>query len=87
MDIVREPSSVNITILANDDYAGVFSFATTSLALSVGMCIMYSLAFTPYSITGCINILSVHKTSKTEHSIHPYKDMHGSLDLLVFLSS
>lgn len=34
--VVREPSSVNITVLANDDYAGVFFFAATSLALFVG---------------------------------------------------
>ena len=35
-EIIGEPSSVNITILANDDYAGVFSFTSTSLNLFIG---------------------------------------------------
>lgn len=33
---LEEPSSVSITVLANDDYAGVFSFNVSSLTTSIG---------------------------------------------------
>lgn len=33
---VEMPSTVSITILANDDYAGVFSFNASSLTTSIG---------------------------------------------------
>jgi hypothetical protein len=33
---LESPTSANITILANDDYAGVFSFNTSMLAASIG---------------------------------------------------
>ncbi len=32
------PTMVDVTVLANDDYAGVFSFSNTSLTISIGMC-------------------------------------------------
>ena len=35
-DILGNTTSLEITILANDDYAGVFSFADTSLDLTIG---------------------------------------------------
>ena len=35
-DIFTEPTTVEITILANDDYAGVFQFASSSLDLYTG---------------------------------------------------
>lgn len=35
-DILGMPSSINITILANDDYAGRFSFDAASLNQSIG---------------------------------------------------
>ena len=35
-DILGDPTSVMITILANDDFAGVFLFETSSLILSIG---------------------------------------------------
>ena len=33
------PSTVDITVLANDDYAGVFSFNSSSLSMSIGTCL------------------------------------------------
>ena len=30
------PTSVNITVLANDDFAGVFAFSSSSASLSIG---------------------------------------------------
>lgn len=33
---VATPTSVDITVLANDDFAGVFSFASSSLSVSIG---------------------------------------------------
>ena len=37
MDVLGSPSSVDITILANDEYAGLFRFASDSLEATVGM--------------------------------------------------
>lgn len=36
-DLIGEDSSVTITILANDDYNGVFSFSDSSLEQAIGM--------------------------------------------------
>ena len=33
------PSTVDITVLANDNYAGVFSFNSSSLSMSIGTCL------------------------------------------------
>lgn len=35
-EILGSPSTVSITILANDDWNGVFSFAADSLDLTIG---------------------------------------------------
>ena len=34
--LIAEPSSVNVTILENDDPYGVFMFASTSLSVAIG---------------------------------------------------
>lgn len=34
---VAPPTTVDITVLANDDYAGVFTFNTSSLSTSIGI--------------------------------------------------
>lgn len=39
--VLATPTSVDITVVANDDFAGVFSFNTSSLSTSIGMWYVY----------------------------------------------
>ena len=53
-DILGSPTSVDITILANDDYAGLFSFAAESSVVTVGKIFSRSM-----------NIVAVHLCLRT----------------------
>ena len=49
---VGTPTSVDITVLANDDFAGVFSFASSSLSVSIGTIL------NNHVVKFCLNIIS-----------------------------